>query len=312
MTHDVALVQPDTPISEVVMLLIDRALRALAVVNADRELVGIITDGDLLARDAIDLSVDLQRAMPFSERATKLAALAERPHRAADVMTPSPITLKAATSLAQAAAVMADRHLKRLPVVNDAGRLVGMVSRSDLLKTVAEGLRQRPSEPLRLPAGAPTTVGEMMLREVPTVHRDTALAETVDRLLETVQRRVVVVDGANRVVGIITDGDVIERAAKRARPAALRALLDWFGGGHRPAELEVAARGRTAADVMTSPAITVTPSTPIAEAIRLMMVHRIKRLPVVDADGRLVGLVGRAGVLAAISQHHEPPAPNTA
>ena len=114
-------------------------------------------------------------------------------------------------------------------------------------------------------------------------------------------RPVVVVDDAGQPVGIITDGDVVERAAKRARPGGLRAVLDWLGGGARPEGLEVAARGRTAADVMTSPVITVTPSTPIAEAIRLMIAHRIKRLPIVDVDGRLIGLAGRAGVLAALS-----------
>jgi CBS domain-containing protein len=111
------------------------------------------------------------------------------------------------------------------------------------------------------------------------------------------------VDDTNRVVGIITDGDVIQRAAKRARPGGLRSLIDWIGGGTRPEGLEVAARGRTAAAIMTSPVVTVTPEAPISEAIRLMMAHKIKRLPVVDASGRLVGLVGRAGVLAAVSHH---------
>jgi CBS domain-containing protein len=305
MTRDVAQVQPDTPVSNIVTLLIDRALRALPVIDADRHVVGIITDGDLITRGPADLSVDLQRALPLTERAAQVATLTDEPHRAADLMTPNPVTLRANTTLAQAAAVMADRHLKRLPVVDDQGQLVGMVSRSDLLKTVAEGLRQRPAEPLQLPVGAPATVGEMMLREVPTVHRDTPLAETLDRLLETDKRRVVVVDDDNRVVGIITDGDVVERAARRARPGGLRAVLDWLGGGARPAGLEVAARGRTAADVMTSPVVTITADTPIAEAIRLMMAHRIKRLPVVDANGRLVGLVGRAGVLAALSHQQD-------
>jgi CBS domain-containing protein/PII-like signaling protein len=305
MTRDVAYVQPDTPVSDVVALLIDRALRALPVVDADNHVVGIITDGDLLTRDVTDLSVDVQRALPLPDRAAAVATLTDRPHRAADVMTANPITLPSTTPLAQAAAVMADRQLKRLPVVDDQARLVGMVSRYDLLKTVAEGLRQRPSEPIQLPEGAPATVGAIMLREVPTVHRDTPLAETLDRLLETEKRRAVVVDQANRVVGIITDGDVLQRAARRVRPGALRLLASWLGGGERPEELEVAARGRTAADAMTSPVVTVTPDTPIAEAIRLMMTHKIKRLPVVDAAGRLVGLVGRAGLLAAVSHSHD-------
>jgi CBS domain-containing protein len=198
---------------------------------------------------------------------------------------------------------MAARDLKRLPVVDEQGRLVGMVSRSDLLATVAEGLRQRPDEPLPLPAGAPATVGEVMLRDVPTVHRDTPLATTIERLLETARRRVVVVDDAGQVVGIITDGDVLRRAAQRDRPGALRSLLDWFSRERRPEGVELATAGRTAADVMTSPVVTIGPGAPLAEAIRLMIAHRIKRLPVVDQQGQLVGMVGRAGALAALGHH---------
>jgi CBS domain-containing protein len=305
MTRDVAQARPDTPMGEIVTLLIDRALRALPVVDAERQVVGMITDGDLLTRGALDLSVELQRALPLPERAAHVATLADHPHRAADVMIRDPVTLPAHTPLAQAAAIMVDRDLKRLPVVDEQGRLVGMVSRSDLLKTIAEGLRQRPTEPPPLPAGAPATVGEMMLREVPTVHRDTPLAATLERLLETDKRRVVVVDNSDHVVGIITDGDVLRRAAQRDRSGALRSLLAWFGGDRQHESIEVAVAGRTAADVMTSPVITVTPDTPVVEAIRLMIAHRIKRLPVVDEQGQLVGLVGRAGVLAALSHRQD-------
>ncbi|HET9224742.1 MAG TPA: DUF190 domain-containing protein, partial [Roseiflexaceae bacterium] len=213
MSRDVAQVLPDTPMEQIVTLLIDRALRSLPVVDEAGQVVGIITDGDLLARGALELSVDLQQALPLTERAAQVAALAGRPHRAADLMTRDPITLDARTPLTQAAATMADRDLKRLPVVDERSRLVGMVSRSDLLATVAEGQRQRPAEPLVLPAGAPATVGEIMLRDVPTVHRDTTLATTIERLLDTAKRRVVVVDDAGQVVGIITDGDLLARGA---------------------------------------------------------------------------------------------------
>src|SRR5262245_22931036 len=300
MSRDVAQVRPNTPMEEIVTLLIDRALRALPVVDQQRRVVGIITDGDLLERGALELSIDLQQALPIAERAAQVASLAGRPHRAADLMTGDPVTLGARMPLAQAAAAMADRNLKRLPVVDEQDRLVGMVSRSDLLATIAEGLRQRPDEPLPLPVGAPSIVGEMMLRDVPTVHRDTPLVTTIERLLATAKRRVVVVDDASQVVGIITDGDMLRRAAQRDRPGALRSLLDWFSGEQRPDGVELATAGRTAADVMTSPVVTVEPDTLLAEAIRLMIAHRIKRLPVIAADGRLVGMVGRAGALAAL------------
>ena len=302
MTRQVVSVRPDTPVAEIVALLIDRALRSAPVVDAENRVIGIITDGDLLTRGATELPLALQRELSLAERAATIETLAAHPHTAADLMTPNPVTLRETTPLTEAAAVMADRGLKRIPVVDAQQRLVGMVSRSDLLATVAEGLRQRPATPIRQPDGAPKTVGEIMITDVPTVQPDTPLAETLDRLLETDKRRVIVVDGERRVVGIITDGDVMRRAAKRVRPGALRALAAWFGGGARPPGLEVAAEGRTAADVMTSPVVTLPTDAPIADAVRLMMAHKIKRIPIIDADGRLVGMVGRAGVLAALSR----------
>jgi CBS domain-containing protein len=302
MTRQVVSVRPDTPVARIVELLIDRALRSAPVVDEENRVIGIITDGDLLTRGATELPLALQRELSLAERAATIETLAAHPHTAADLMTPNPITLPETTPLAEAAAVMADRGLKRIPVVDAQNRLVGMVSRSDLLATVAEGLRQRPATPIRQPDGAPKTVGEIMITDVPTVQPDTPLAETLDRLLETDKRRVIVVDGERRVVGIITDGDVMRRAAKRVRPGALRALAAWFGGGARPPGLEVAAEGRTAADVMTSPVVTLPTNAPIADAVRLMMAHKIKRIPIIDADGRLVGMVGRAGVLAALSR----------
>lgn len=306
MTRDVARVSPDSPIAEVVGQFIDRGLKALPVIDDNRHIVGIITDGDLLTRGGMNLPMRLQQMLPIGKRAAQVAALAAQPQRAADLMTRDPVTLPAATPLAQAAAVMADRNLKRLPVVDATHRLVGMVSRYDLLKTVAEGLRQRPEQLLRLVDGSPATVGEIMLIDVPTVHRETSLAETLDRLLESEKRRVVVVDDDQRVVGIITDGDVLRRAARRVQGSALQRLADWFGGGTRPEGIEVAAKGRVAAEIMTSPVMTVTPETPTAEAIRLMMLHTIKRLPVVDASGRLIGMIGRAALLSALGRNSTP------
>jgi CBS domain-containing protein len=57
---------------------------------------------------------------------------------------------------------------------------------------------------------------------------------------------------------------------------------------------------RTAAEVMTGQVITVTPETPLLEALQLLLTHRIKRLPVVNAEGQLAGMVGRSGVLQAL------------
>ena len=139
-----------------------------------------------------------------------------------------------------------------------------------------------------------------MIRDVPTVTPETPLAETLDRILSTPRRRVVVVDQNRRVVGIISDGDILRRAARPVAPGLLQRFAVWIGGGARPPELELALKNLTAAAVMTSPVLTVNPDTPIISAVELMIERRIKRLPVVDEEGRLVGMVGRAALLGAL------------
>jgi len=109
----------------------------------------------------------------------------------------------------------------------------------------------------------------------------------------------VVVDDRRRVVGIITDGDLLTRASEAERGSVLQALSNRMKpGSHNKLHLE----RRPAKEVMTPNPITVHKYTPLNEALRLLLEHEIKRLPVVDADGRLVGLVGRAGVLLALTQ----------
>ncbi|MCW5860734.1 MAG: CBS domain-containing protein, partial [Caldilineales bacterium] len=138
-----------------------------------------------------------------------------------------------------------------------------------------------------------------MMTDVPWVRAGDPLNKVVDLLIATSQRRVVVVDDEQRVIGIVTDGDLLKRAGDSARAGVLRALATSIAG-ERGAKVALARR--TAAEVMTRDPITVRPDTPLLEALQLLLAHKIKRLPVVDGDGRLVGLVGRGGVLEALAR----------
>ncbi len=300
MMRDGHTVRPDTPVAEVVTLLLNQDVRAVPVVDEQQRVLGVITDGDLLRRGGLTLPLAVQQVLPPSERAAALVALRDQPHHAADLMTPHPLTLPRTARLAQAARQLAAHDLKRMPVVDEHDRLVGMLSRDDLLSTVVERLRQRAPDQVVLPVGAPQTVADVMLPDVPTVLPSTPLTEVLNQLLAQPQSRVLVVDEQQRVVGIITDGDVLRRAARRVQVPMMQWLVNWLGGQYSE-ELTVAAAGRSAAEVMTSPVVTVRADTPIVDAVRLIMAERVKRIPVVDAEGRLEGLVGRAGLLRALA-----------
>lgn len=297
MSREVRSVTADTPLAEAIEMLIGKAYRALPVVDAERRVIGILTDGDLLVR--LDLpDASLQRELTEAELNRELTLLRGSNQTVADLMVSPVITMADDAPIADAVRVMTERGIKRLPVVDREGKLVGMVSRVDVLRALAQPPLREASERAPHP-GAHARVADVMLAQVPTVRSDAKLNKVVDLLVTTAERRVVVVDAQRHVLGIITDGDLLKRATTEERAGILQALGRRLPGS-RPATLDLARR--TAAEVMTAEPITVTAETPLLEALRLLLQHKIKRLPVVNDEARLVGLVGRGQILQALAQ----------
>lgn len=299
MHREVSTVSPGTPLVHAMNLLLNKIYRALPVVDVNRKVVGILTEGDLLRHSNLP-NASVQLFLTDAELQAQLHRLQEENHTVAEAMTAPAITVTDDTPITEAMETMLENDIKRLPVVDADGKLQGVFSRVDILRALAQPpVAALPRQSIAV--GTDTTVGEVMLISVPSVKQDAPLAKVVDLLLGTSQRRVVVVDDERHVVGIITDGDLLTRATEAERGSVLQALSSRLKpSAHNKVQLEQ----RTAKEVMTPNPITVHKYTPLTEALKLLLEHQIKRLPVVDADGRLVGLVGRAGVLLAISQQH--------
>ena len=107
----------------------------------------------------------------------------------------------------------------------------------------------------------------------------------------------VVVRWWEKVVGIISDGDLLRRSQQANRPGLLLRLRRLVSGQPSPAPAPLLAATETAADLMTTPVITIPITATPNEALRLMVQHGVKRLPVVDGNGRLLGLLGRGSLL---------------
>ena len=162
----------------------------------------------------------------------------------------------------------------------------GMIT-TQQVEVVAYGHRELRA----LPAAAP--VRDLMSREVRSVKPDTSVAAAVEMLIGKAYKSLPVVDGEGRVVGILTDGDLL---ARLGLPKA--GVQTALAPGELGRELEALRHsGRPVRDVMVSPAVTTTEDAPVAQAVRIMTQRGIKRLPVVDRDGRLVGVVSRVDVL---------------
>ena len=143
MDPDPATVGPETPVEDIVRLLAETELPGLPVVDADGRCVGIVTEADLVTADEqgdlhlphyIELFggvVFLEPLRHFEERLRKAFAAT-----AADMMTPDPITIGPDADAREAARIISESGHNRLPVVED-GRLVGVVSRADVLGALA-------------------------------------------------------------------------------------------------------------------------------------------------------------------------------
>ncbi len=132
-------------------------------------------------------------------------------------------------------------------------------------------------------------VREVMTSDVACAHEDTPFKEVTQILAGRGISALPVLDGQGRVSGVVSEVDLLHKEQYKEdgkRQPRLR----------HPASRAKAA-GVTAGDVMTSPAITIGPDATVVEAARSLVAHRIKRMPVVDADGKLVGICSQRDLL---------------
>jgi CBS domain-containing protein/nucleotide-binding universal stress UspA family protein len=292
MTTDVETVEPSSPLHVVVDNLVRRGVKAMPVVDAGRHIVGIITGGDLIERGGLRYRLSLVKTLDAETVTAQLREIAEGHQTAQDVMTPEPLTISRYTPVSAAARLMADHRIKRLPVVDDDGKLIGIVARSDVLRVIAHS--EPSSEVAEQVMVGGRLVSEFMASSVPTVGPEASAAEIVTRLVASPYRRVVVIDAQRQALGFITDREVIQQVGPEVHAGLLRRLAGRTG----PLG-EITVRGR-AAEMMLRPVITVAADAPIMDALRLMITNKIKCLPVVNGGGRIVGIVDRDAVLRAV------------
>jgi CBS domain-containing protein len=127
-------------------LMLDNRISGLPVVDDRGNLVGMVTEGDCLRRTETGTERKRPRWLEFLTGARRLADeyIQTRSRKVADVMTQTPITVVEDTALEQAVHLMESRRIKRLPVMRD-GKVVGIVSRANLLQALASVVGNIPS-----------------------------------------------------------------------------------------------------------------------------------------------------------------------
>jgi CBS domain-containing protein len=135
-------------------------------------------------------------------------------------------------------------------------------------------------------------VRDVMTPEVITVGEQASFKKIAATMAEHRVSALPVLDEDGRVAGIVSEADLLLKEELPEDPAGGRLFQ-----GHRQRAQRAKAAGATAAELMTAPAVTVGPDTTVTEAARLLHRHGIKRLPVVDPAGPLLGIVSRADLL---------------
>jgi len=302
-------VQLTTPVSEVARLLLSSTFTGLPVVDEGNRPVGVISQTDLIYKAGLPMRLGLLAEAEDAKIEAVLAKMATKP--AKEVMTTPAVVIHQEALVTAAVDLMLQKGVKRLPVIDDQGRLVGNLSRVDIFHTI---LKECPDwqafQKQQIKVENLSTVADIMRREVLTVRPETPVEDLI-RIINTNDiQRICVVDEHGVFLGLISDKDLLAAFADR-HPG----IWDYFVSKipftekrRRDKHLQRYLEMQTAGDIMNTQIVTVQEDTPIQTAIQVMLDSAFKRLPVVDAQGKLRGIVSREALLRAGFASLTPPA----
>ena len=299
MTPDPKCVLLTTSISEVVHLLLSSTFTGLPVIDENNHPIGVISQGDLIYRGGMPARLGLLAESGKGNLDGVLESLSSK--KAQNIMSPA-VCIKENELLTEAVAVMLKKDLKRLPVTDDQGELTGILSRMDIFKTISS---QAPDWNAILKqnvlVGNLKYVSDIMRRDVHTVLPDTPVEEILCMIDSNDIQRVAVVSKDGIFLGMISDRNLL-MAFSNQKVGIWEYFAKKLPFGQKEGKDEAFSRdlrSKKASEVMKTDPITVLENKTIDEAIRLMTKKMIKRLPVVDMEGKFKGMISRESLLRA-------------
>lgn len=286
-------VHPSTPLAEAAEILLRAEFETLPVVDDGNRPVGILPE-DRLLESGLPVHFDLLALVREEHRKAAFAPLEGK--CVGDLMTPPANLIGEHVQLAEAVELMLRKDQRCLLVTDASGALCGTLARLDVFRVIAAH-QDRETPALRRPH-AVRTVGEAMCRTVQAVGPETPLEEVMRLIDADDLRQVAVVDPEKRLLGIIPDHALFGLFHPHVTPwERLAGRLTFTEMGRRCRERVRLSEMRRAGELMDRNFTAVTAETPIDEAVELMTEHRLKRLPVLDASGRLLGVADRGAIL---------------
>ncbi|WP_214020717.1 CBS domain-containing protein [Methanoculleus sp.] len=273
MSAPVYVVAPTDNVAYARNLMLKHRVSRLPVMEGD-DLRGILTKKDIAYR--LRQTEPMWRRRPIDRIPVGI------------LMAPDPVTVKPETSIRDIAAVMLDRDISGLPVV-DEGRMTGIVTKLDVMRSArVRGLSAR--------------VGDIM-EDAATVNRYHSLDHVIDTIKGKNDKLIVVNDNGS-LAGIITESNLAfyeyqdERMNLPRRDVTHLRKEEPAGQKRFRYVVEVSA---VAEDIMSRPVITVTPDASLQDAVGLMLEHQINSLVVVE-DGDVRGMLKRDDIIKEVAK----------
>jgi CBS domain-containing protein len=274
MTKNVIVCAPTDTISDVQKLMVENKINRVMVTVAENKPVGIITQKDVVSFLLLDKS---RRGIEEI--------------KAEEVMSKNLITVKPTTSIPDVAKIMVRKKISSLPVIDEEGKLDGIVTKSDINTYFAyKGAKTHKVQAFMTPK--PVTVG-------PSQPTFVAVYLMADHSIS----RVVVVDKEKKPIGIITLSDVtvltnLLKPAKVLAEGKPLLVKDYI---MQPKNVHLL----TAGDIMTAHPIVVKKDADLTTAARLLARRSISGLPVIDNTGKLVGIVTLSDITRAVASSRQ-------
>ena len=297
MTPNPRTVKPETPMGDVVRLLLSSVFTGVLVVDDGNRPVGVVSLGDCVTRGGLPLTFGLLQESEGAHGCILPDSITGK--TAEEIMSRPAVAVSEQAFLTEAVRIMLKRGVSRLPAVDGAGKLTGILSRSDLFRAfMAESPDWNAFIRQHISVGELRRVADVMRRETLVVSPDASVEEVIRVIDRDDLRSAVVTDREGRFLGVIRDGDLLPLFSDPG--SGFREFLSGLlhtgrKRGDRPDRFSM----RTASEAMDADAPTVREDASLEEAVRVMVERGAKRLPVLDASGTYKGMITRESLLRA-------------
>ena len=298
MTAKPASVTIHESVDRIMKTLLSANFTGMPVVDSEKRPVGVISQSDLIYRAGMPVRLALMEQSDTEKMKAVMAELSTKIAR--DIMTKPAIFIQESDLLTHAVDTMLKKKVKRLPVVDDAGFLTGIVSRLDIFQTVtrtAPDWERMKKHDVHI--GNMRYVDEIMRRDVQKVGPDTPISDVLGIIDSDDIQRVVVVDRDGRLMGLISDRNLLSAFADEAPGVwnVLSRLAPFSTREKHTGKTGTKLENQQARTIMETDLITIREKDGIEEAISIMTDRGIKRLPVVNDMHIFKGMISRADLL---------------